>query len=95
MNCPWPTGWLDCFAAGGGVLPLAGVFSGFGLVLVLAAFTKSFGVPYLWPLIPFNWPALKAILVRSPVPIQNSRPSILNTRDKWRQPAPAFKRRRP
>lgn len=78
-----------------GFFRLPGFLAALVLVLVLAAFTKSFGVPYLWPLIPFNWPALKAILVRSPVPIQNSRPSILNTRDKWRQPAPAFKRRRP
>ncbi|AVX30773.1 stage V sporulation protein AF [Carboxydocella thermautotrophica] len=63
-----------------------------GLVLgVLALFvflarSRSFGVPYLWPLIPFNWTALKAILIRYPVPIQNSRPSILKPVDTDRQP---------
>ncbi|QGT99002.1 Stage V sporulation protein AF (SpoVAF) [Candidatus Syntrophocurvum alkaliphilum] len=49
-------------------------------------FTKSFNVPYLWPLIPFNYRAIKSILVRSPVPVQNLRPEILNTKDKSRQP---------
>lgn len=78
-----------------GLFRLPGLIIALVLVLGLAAFTKSFGIPYLWPVIPFNWPALKAILVRSPVPIQNRRPSILNTRDEWRQPAPALKRRRP
>ena len=48
---------------------------------------KSFKLPYLWPLIPFNWTALKTILVRSPVPIQNTRPSGLRPLDKRRQPA--------
>jgi len=56
-----------------------------GLFVVLATY-KSFGVPYLWPLIPFNWKAMKAILVRYPVPIQNSRPSILKPVDPRRQP---------
>lgn len=77
-----------------GLLGLPGFLTALGLTLLLAATTRSFGIPYLWPLIPFNWTALKAILVRSPVPIQNRRPEILNTRDRWRQPSPAFKRRK-
>jgi len=64
------------------------------LAFIVLAFTKSFNVPYLWPLIPFNWRALKTILVRSPVSMQNIRPEILSPRDKRRQAAPAFKRRR-
>lgn len=59
------------------------------LVFVLLAFTKSFNVPYLWPLIPFNYRALKTILVRSPVPVQNLRPEILQPQDKRRQTGPA------
>lgn len=68
------------------------LFNAWGLVAgVVALFivlfaTKSFGIPYLWPLIPFNWPALKTILVRSPVPILNRRPSILKPQDPNRQP---------
>lgn len=57
-------------------------------------FTKSFGVPYLWPLIPFNWAAIKNVLVRTPVPVSNVRPAILKTRDSVSQgiPKPALKR---
>lgn len=77
-----------------GAFQLPGFLVALAVVLLLAGFTKSLNVPYLWPVIPFNWPALKSILVRSPVPVQNRRPEILNTRDEWRQPAPALKRRR-
>lgn len=77
-----------------GFFKLPGFLIALGLLVLMLALTKSFRVPYLWPLIPFNWSALKTILVRSPVPLQNRRPSKLNTRDKWRQPAPALKRRR-
>ncbi|HEX3015998.1 MAG TPA: spore germination protein [Desulfobacteria bacterium] len=63
-----------------------GFVGGIVLLLILLATTKSFGVPYLWPLIPFNWKALKTILVRSPVPILNTRPSALKPQDPKRQP---------
>ena len=82
------------------ILICTGFFRGSGfaagtfLVLVVLAFTKSFKVPYLWPLIPFNWRALKTILVRSPVPVQNIRPEILRPRDARRQAAPAYKKKR-
>ena len=65
-------------------------FIGFGIGAAMLFFllwrTKSFGVPYLWPLLPFDYKAMKAILVRSPVPIRNSRPSILKPQDSDRQP---------
>lgn len=60
-------------------------------LLAFLAMTKSFGVPYLWPLIPFNFQAMKSILLRPPIPIQNTRPSILRPIDRSRQPAPALK----
>lgn len=69
-----------------GLFKLPGLIIGYATLLILLATYKSFGVPYLWPLIPFNWKALKAILVRYPVPITNSRPSILKPVDKSRQP---------
>jgi len=77
-----------------GLLGLPGFLAGVAAIFVLLAVTRPFGIPYLWPLIPFNAKALKAILVRSPVPVHNSRPSILKPLDKSRQPgySPARKR---
>ncbi len=65
---------------------LPGLVFGILALFVFLASIKSFGIPYLWPLVPFNWKALKSILVRYPVPIQNSRPSILKPIDPDRQP---------
>lgn len=79
---------------GTGFFRLPGLIVTVVLTLLLLVFTKSFNVPYLWPLIPFNYRALKGIVIRSPVPIQNIRPEALNTRDVIRQPGPAFKKRR-
>lgn len=69
------------------LLGLPGLLIGiFGIILLLVL-TKPFGIPYLWPLIPFNAKALKAVLVRSPVPMHNSRLSILKPKDRSRQPS--------
>ena len=68
-----------------GIFQLPGLIAGVLLTLVVLLFTKSFGIPYLWPLIPFNFRALKSIMVRSPVAIQNVRPEILQTLDDQRQ----------
>jgi stage V sporulation protein AF len=65
---------------------LWGFLIGLAAILILLGTTKSFGVPYLWPLFPFHWKSLKGILVRSPVPIHNNRPKILKTQDSNRQP---------
>lgn len=78
--------------AGVGFLQLPGFIATTILGFILLAFTKSFGIPYLWPLIPFNFRALKTILVRSPVPVQHIRPEILQPGDITPQPGPAFKR---
>lgn len=63
-----------------------GFFIGAALFFFLLWRTKSFGVPYLWPLLPLDIKALGTVLVRSPVPIKNKRPSILKTQDSIRQP---------
>lgn len=71
---------------------MAGTFNFWGLAvgIVLVFFllwrTKSFGVPYLWPLVPLDIKAFRTILVRSPVPIANKRPSIFKPQDRIRQP---------
>ncbi len=69
-----------------GLLGLPGLLIGVTLTFLLLVRTKSFGVPYLWPLIPLDIKALATILVRSPVPIKNRRPSILKPQDPIRQP---------
>ncbi len=73
---------------------LPGFIAGSLLFTGYLAFTRSFGVPYLWPLIPFNWAALKNVLVRTPVPVSNVRPAVLKPLDRVSQgiPDPALKR---
>jgi len=68
------------------IFGVPGFIGGLLLVVITLASTRSFGVPYLWPLIPFNGPALREILVRRPVPLTKWRPSALRTQDKDRQP---------
>lgn len=69
-----------------GLFNFLGFWLGSAMVFFLLWRTKSFGVPYLWPLLPLDVKAMWAILVRAPVPIKNQRPSILKTQDQDRQP---------
>lgn len=69
-----------------GLFNFIGFWIGAAMVFFLLWRTKSFGVPYLWPLLPLDIKAMGAILVRSPVPIKNQRPSILKPQDPDRQP---------
>ena len=75
-----------------GLFGLPGFIIGTLGVLALLLTTRPFGVPYLWPLIPLNWAALKTIIIRSPVPMTKFRPSFLRPLDRRRQPSPALKR---
>lgn len=63
---------------------LLGIMAGLLLLFLWAVRTRSFGVPYLWPLVPFNAQALLAIIVRKPVPVSKSRPSVVKPRDEDR-----------
>lgn len=51
------------------------------LFIIFLARMQSFKVPYLWPLIPFNFRAFRDVLVRSPIPLKIRRPRILNPQD--------------
>jgi stage V sporulation protein AF len=63
----------------------AGLIVGLGAIFLLLAFSKSFGIPYLWPLVPFNWAALKTYLFRQSVlKLSNRRPEIHGTQDSSR-----------
>lgn len=69
-----------------GFFNFIGLFVGLAALFILLLRTKSFGIPYLWPLIPFNAKAFGSILIRKPVPIHNARLSILKPQDESRQP---------
>ncbi|MFZ3131646.1 MAG: spore germination protein [Desulfosporosinus sp.] len=69
-----------------GLLNFLGFGTGVAMWFFLLWRTKSFGVPYLWPLLPLDIKAMGAVLVRAPVPIKNQRPSILKPQDQDRQP---------
>lgn len=64
-----------------GLFKIPGFIIGLVILFVRLATNKSFGVPYLWPLVPLNVKALLSIMLREPVPVQNVRPSILRTVD--------------
>lgn len=76
-----------------GLFKLPGMIIGLALIMALLVFSKSFGIPYFWPVIPFNAKALLNILIRKPVPTSNIRPKIVHPRDSDRQgvPVPARK----
>jgi len=63
---------------------LPGLIAGLGIILISMLFTRSFGVPYLWPILPFNFAALKDVLFRLPIPTKVLRPSILKPLDQDR-----------
>lgn len=67
-----------------GIWGIPGVIGGLALILVIFAFTKSFGLPYLWPLIPFNKDAFVRALLRPPVPVVGTRtlPAVEDRRTK-------------
>ncbi|SIE53471.1 Bacillus/Clostridium GerA spore germination protein [Mycobacteroides abscessus subsp. abscessus] len=50
------------------------------LIFMLARI-NSFGVPYLWPFLPFNLRAFRDVLLRSPIPLKNRRPRFLHPKD--------------
>lgn len=64
-----------------GLFRIYGFAAGLIIVMVKLVLTRSFGVPYMWPLIPFNGASLLNVLLRKPVPIKGFRPSFLRTED--------------
>jgi stage V sporulation protein AF len=42
---------------------------------------KSFHIPYLWPFLPFSYRAFRDVLIRTPYPMKNQRPSVLHPKD--------------
>ncbi|MEN6412529.1 MAG: spore germination protein [Veillonellales bacterium] len=63
---------------------LPGFLVGLVGIFLIMLFTRSFGVPYLWPALPFNFSALKDVLLRLPIPTKVLRPAVLKPQDKDR-----------
>ncbi len=64
---------------------IPGLLVGLIGVFVLMLLTKSLDFPYLWPLIPFNYQAMKDVIFRLPIPKKVLRPAVLKPQDKDRQ----------
>lgn len=64
---------------------LPGLIVGTLLLGFILLRTKSMGVPYLWPLIPFNLSSIKGIFVRLPLPSKLVRPAALKPQELDRQ----------
>ena len=56
------------------------------LFIILLASIRSLNTPYLWPFIPFHPHAFMQILVRRATPGSKIRPSIVQPRNKMKQP---------
>lgn len=64
----------------------AGFITGLIILLLLLLTTKSFNVPYLWPLLPWDGAALWDVVLRRPVPLKRWRPQVLRPQDPDRMP---------
>lgn len=51
------------------------------ITLLVFGLTKSFGIPYLWPLLPFDGPALLRVIFRYPIPQVTVRPRLTRPQD--------------
>jgi stage V sporulation protein AF len=60
---------------------VAGYVLGFLLLILLLTRMKSFKTPYFWPFIPFSYRAMRDVLVRTPIPLKNRRPTVLHPKD--------------
>lgn len=73
------------------ILIMTGMFGAIGILMSFILLTthlvslRSFGVPYMWPLAPFNYNRMKGLLYRSNVWTRSPRPSALWPANKRRQ----------
>lgn len=64
-----------------GLFGLPGLLGGLFLLFLRIGLTRSFGFPYLWPLIPFNAKAFLSVIIRRPIQMNQIRPSFLRVKD--------------
>ncbi|WP_226376839.1 spore germination protein [Oceanobacillus halotolerans] len=70
-----------------GLFGIYGFLIGVTIYFLFLASLKSLKTPYLWPFLPFNAKAFLHILIRIPVPLSNSRPSIVHPKNNYSQPS--------
>ncbi|WP_404329277.1 spore germination protein [Mesobacillus maritimus] len=58
-----------------------GLVVGTVLLVIYLVRMNSFGIPYLWPFIPFNFRAFRDVIVRAPMPLKNKRPQVMHPKD--------------
>lgn len=63
-----------------------GLVIGTTLLILFLAGMRSLNSPYLWPFLPFNPKAFLQVIVRSSAPGSKIRPSIVQGRDRYKQP---------
>jgi len=67
-----------------GIFGLYGIMIGLILIVNHLLSLKSFGVPYLSPLVPGSFKGMKDLLIRGPLWLMKNRPASLHTQDKTR-----------
>lgn len=70
--------------AGSAAMP--GLLAGLLATFVLLLSTRSFGVPYLWPLVPWDGRALARVLLRQPMPVRVPRDRTFPAPPREREP---------
>ncbi|KGX88875.1 stage V sporulation protein AF [Pontibacillus litoralis JSM 072002] len=60
---------------------VGGLVIGTTIWILYLARMKSFNTAYLWPFLPFDLKALRDVMLRSPVPLNNERPTFLHPQD--------------
>ncbi|MBD8070322.1 spore germination protein [Bacillus sp. PS06] len=67
------------------IFKLPGFVIGATVYFLLLASIRSLNTPYLWPFLPFNGKALWEIIIRSSVPGQRLRPSIVHPQNPFKK----------
>ncbi|WP_072887690.1 spore germination protein [Ornithinibacillus halophilus] len=60
---------------------VVGYIGGVTLWIIYITRMQSFNIPYFWPFMPFSFKALRDVIIRSPIPLKNRRPTFLNPQD--------------
>ncbi len=69
------------------LIVLAWLFGGIGyaagiiFILIVLGRTRAMGIPYLWPVVPFDWRGLKSLIVRPPLYNVKNRSRIFHPKD--------------